>query len=226
LRNPAYTGLYRRLGVAVPAAHPALVDRATFQAVQRRLVAKRTSRLDQRRHEYLLSGLLRCGRCGSSMTGERRPTEAGVAVAYRCETASAQGACKAPAQRAEAIEAALREELDVPPSQHPVAARRAWTPDTRRRWRRLERRLTEGIERWVAGEWRYTELVRRMASTAEALLAAEAPTLEEAPAPEDAWRRVALDWDDLDFDERRLLLRAAIAEIVVSGEDVRVTRRR
>ncbi len=111
LKNPAYTGLYRRLGVVVPASHPALVDRATFNATQRRMGEKRTSKSAQERHEYPLAGLLRCGRCGSPMIGERRQTQGGIAISYRCETATARGTCRARGIRTEVLEAAIREEL-------------------------------------------------------------------------------------------------------------------
>jgi hypothetical protein len=226
LRNPAYTGLYRRLGVAVPAAHAALVDRGTFQVVQRRMSAKRTSRLHQERHAYLLSGLLRCGACGSPMIGDRRVSESGVVVTYRCESAVNQGRCHARSRRSDVLERAIREELERPEVHHPVAARPAPRRDSTARRQRLERRLTEAIERWTAGEWRYTELVRRMSTTVRTLHADETP-LDAPPIPaEGARRRLAREWDDLEFEERRALLQASLAEIVVSGPDIRLTLRR
>ncbi len=226
LRNPAYTGLYRRLGVAVPSAHPALIDRATFHAVQRRMSAKRTSRLEQERHEYLLAGLLRCGRCGSPMIGERRSSEAGIVVAYRCEAATAQGRCRARGQREEVLLAAIREELSLPSGQHPVAARPGARPDASLRRRRLERRLTEAVERWIAGEWRYQELSRRVAPVVRELQSAEAPQQDASPAAEEARHRLVREWDHLDFEGRRLLLQAAIAEVVVADSDVRIALQR
>ncbi len=226
LRNPTYTGLYRRLGVAVPAAHPALVDRATFHAVQRRMSARRTSRLEQERHEYLLAGLLRCGRCGNPMIGERRSTDAGTAISYRCEAATAQGRCRARGQREEVLLEAIREDLASASRQHPVAARPGATPDGRLRRRRLERRLTEAVERWTAGEWRYAELVRRVGSLVRDLQAEEEPAVDISPAAEESRRQLVREWDALEFAERRTLLRAAVAEVVVTGQDVRIALRR
>jgi site-specific DNA recombinase len=226
LRNPTYTGLYRRLGVAVPAAHEALVDRGTFQVVQRRMLAKRTSRVQQERHTYLLAGLLRCGLCGSPMIGDRRATEDGVQQTYRCESAVNQGRCRAKSRRAEIIEETLREELGSTASHHPVAARPAPTPDTSARRQRLERRLTESLERWTAGEWRYSELAKRVAPTVRALQADETPPEGLAIAADEARRQLVREWDDLEFEELRALLQAAVAEIVVSGSDIRLTLRR
>ena len=55
LRNPAYTGLYRRLGVTVTRAHPALVTAGQHAEVLRRMEARRTAPATQERREYLLS---------------------------------------------------------------------------------------------------------------------------------------------------------------------------
>ncbi|MGE3961569.1 MAG: recombinase family protein [Dehalococcoidia bacterium] len=226
LKNPAYTGLYRRLGVVVPSSHPAIIDRATFNATQRRMGERRTSRSEQERHEYPLHGLLRCGRCGSTMIGERRQTRSGIAVSYRCENATARGTCRARGVRSEVLEAAIREELSRSDNHYPVAVRPADTPDRDARRQRLERRLSEGIERWVAGEWRYTELVSRMTRVVRALNELDQP-LEEAPTDsEGARRRLLADWDALDPHDRGELLHAAVAEAVVEGKQVRVTRRR
>jgi len=226
LKNPAYTGLYRRLGVVVPASHPALIDRATFNATQRKMGERRTSKSDQERHEYPLAGLLRCGRCGSPMIGDRRTTQGGLAVSYRCENATARGTCRARGVRAEAVEAAIRAELTRADAHYPVAARAAEAPDPGARHHRLERRLAEGIERWVAGEWRYYELVSRLTPVAKELHEMDRPVLDEPADAEDARRRLTSDWDALDEQERGTLLHAALAEVVVEGRNVRLTRRR
>ncbi len=226
LRNPAYTGLYRRLGVVVPASHPAIIDRATFNATQRRMGERRTSRSEQERHEYPLHGLLRCGKCGSPMIGERRQTQSGIAVSYRCENATARGTCRARGVRSEGLEAAIRDELTRSDNHYPVAVRPADAPDQDARRQRLERRLSEGIERWTAGEWRYHELVSRMARVVRELNDLDRPVEDEPTDAEEARRRLLAEWDALDEGERGELLHAAIAEAVVEGRQVRVTRRR
>lgn len=226
LKNPAYTGLYRRLGVVVPASHPALVDRATFSATQRRMGERRTSKSDQERHEYPLAGLLRCGRCGSPMIGDRRQTQSGVSVSYRCENATARGTCRARGVRTEPLEAAIREELARPDQHHPVAVRRAGGPDPDARRQRVERKLSEALERWVAGEWRYYELVSRVSPVVTELHEMDRPAMEEPTDSEEMRRHLVADWGDLDESERAVLLRAVLAEAVVDGTTVRVTRRR
>jgi site-specific DNA recombinase len=58
--------------VVVENAHPALIDRETFAAVQKKLAANRPALkkgTTRRRFDWHLSGLLRCGECGSLMWG-------------------------------------------------------------------------------------------------------------------------------------------------------------
>ncbi|MCA9851635.1 MAG: hypothetical protein KC461_13465, partial [Dehalococcoidia bacterium] len=88
------------------------------------------------------------------------------------------------------------------------------------------RRLSEGIERWTAGEWRFNELVSRMARVGRELNELDQPTEDDPTDAEDARRRLLAEWDALDEAERSELLHAAIAEAVVEGKQVRVTRRR
>jgi site-specific DNA recombinase len=83
-------------------AHPAIVDRATFDAVQSKLAAH-APRPRGHTEEYLLTGLLACATCGNVMFGMRRTRRKIVAgreklyvdVTYCCAGALAQkGRCK------------------------------------------------------------------------------------------------------------------------------------
>ena len=104
LKNPAYVGTlyYNRTGYAGPespvgkrkrvwrpkeewigVAIPALVDEELFQAAQRRFEQnQRFARRNNKRREYLVRGLVRCGICGWKMTGV--VTGPGRAY-YRCQ---------------------------------------------------------------------------------------------------------------------------------------------
>ncbi|MQC48330.1 MAG: hypothetical protein DWG77_04450, partial [Chloroflexi bacterium] len=212
LRNTAYTGLYRRVGVVVPASHPPLVDRATFGAAQRRMVQRRTSRTDQQRHDYAFAGLLRCGRCGAPMSGDRRAAKGGRVVSYRCASATSRGTCQAPGVREDAVVSAVLDELSRPRSSGTVAIRRGTTGTPAATRGRLERQMVEAIERWSGGEWRLSELVARAAPVARELY--RPGREEEAPsvAPDDARRLLVDGWDELAVPDRARLLRVAIAE--------------
>lgn len=103
LRNPAYVGDVvwcrrphdaheRREGglrdpstwVVRPDAHPPLIDRALFAAVDARLAANR-ARERRPKVDYPLSGLIRCAHCGQPYVGAGGPRgPAGDPDRYRC----------------------------------------------------------------------------------------------------------------------------------------------
>jgi site-specific DNA recombinase len=206
LRNPVYTGLYRRLGVSVPRAHEAIIPRGRFEEVQRRMERRRTAPSIQERHDYLLSGLLTCGACGNRMIGARRASEAaggGELVYYRCESATNQGRCAFRTRHASELEDAVRQEL-ARPSGYPVAAHpRAATGDRgEARLVSLNRELSRMLERYVAGEWTWQELRRRSAPNVieqleieEAAAGAQISTID----PGVARTRLLEEWDSLPF---------------------------
>ncbi len=226
LRNSAYLGVYRRLGVAVTGAHPALVTRARFDEVQRRMSTRRTSPTAQRRHAYLLAGLVRCGHCGGRMVGARRApeTQGGRAVAYyRCGAATNQGRCATRSIRAETLEIAVVEQLardDLAEGDPPEPVRRERGREP------LERAIARALERWSSGEWTFRDLVRVAGDDARAWvaedIAAPAPSLDPAAASV----RLVSAWTHLDDEERRHLLLAAVAEVVVRNGRAKVMRRR
>jgi site-specific DNA recombinase len=67
LRNRYYLGLVSWRGVEYPGKHPALVDAATFEAVQAVLTAHRLAGERSQKHKHYLSGSLFCARCGSRL---------------------------------------------------------------------------------------------------------------------------------------------------------------
>ncbi len=87
LRNETYTGvlIFNRVHknsvkaveraadqeVRVENAHPAIIDRDTFRKAQKEIASRSPARIHPRTFssQYLLSGLVRCGRCGANMAG-------------------------------------------------------------------------------------------------------------------------------------------------------------
>lgn len=55
----------------IPVPCPAIVDKETFERAQTLLQASRRRWAKTSKHPYLLSGLVRCGNCGNTMTGRR-----------------------------------------------------------------------------------------------------------------------------------------------------------
>ena len=137
LRNPAYAGRtifkrtktrYRRdpasgkrrrvvelrdpsEWIEAPGATPAIVTDDLFDAVQARLADPERRRAAQRKHDYPLGGVVRCGHCESAMVGQ---TAAGKYRYYRCRRAYAgprHDRCPARYVRAGELEDAVAREL-------------------------------------------------------------------------------------------------------------------
>ena len=82
-RNPDYKTRLRALSREqwVPIAVPALIDTELFEVAQRQLKANQAQSKRNRKAGYLcIAGRLRCGQCGSAMTGEH----VGTRRRYRC----------------------------------------------------------------------------------------------------------------------------------------------
>lgn len=81
LKNQKYMGTFRDN----PAFCEALIDKALFEDVQRKLSINVKS---SQKHTYIFSGLVKCADCGASMGANRRKRKRGncitVEVGYRC----------------------------------------------------------------------------------------------------------------------------------------------
>ena len=70
LSNEQYIGVYKFSGIRIEGGIPAILDRKTFEEVQTILTTKKHPRGRRRDVEdYILSGKLFCGKCGSPMVG-------------------------------------------------------------------------------------------------------------------------------------------------------------
>jgi site-specific DNA recombinase len=68
LRNTSYIGRFPYRGIEISLPHLALIDEATFEAVQARMQKNRECHVHNRVNEYLLTGRIRCT-CGRAMSG-------------------------------------------------------------------------------------------------------------------------------------------------------------
>ena len=122
MRNEAYVGILiwnkhdKRSGIRhrrsdsevirVTDCHPALVDQQVFDQVQEMLTARRPSVKNPRAvsSKYLLSGLTRCGLCGSTAIGTTG--KSGKFLYYSCNNRNKKGheACAAPSMNARKLE--------------------------------------------------------------------------------------------------------------------------
>ena len=85
LTNEKYIGIYRYADILDPNGVPPIVDRNTFDQVQKlALDRKRYRRVRQPKLDdpYILSSILFCGHCGSPMTGESARSATGRIYKY------------------------------------------------------------------------------------------------------------------------------------------------
>ena len=83
LSNDKYVGVYRFADVVIEDGIPPILDKATFERVQDLLKSKKHGRGKQRMNDnYLLSGKLFCGKCGSHMTAQTGTGKSGAKYNY------------------------------------------------------------------------------------------------------------------------------------------------
>lgn len=86
LANPFYAGRIRFLGIEADGKHEPIIDRATWERVQR-TTPKPAPRPDRQAYPYLLTGLVRCG-CGQAMSPATCRGKSGKPFPYyRCQAA-------------------------------------------------------------------------------------------------------------------------------------------
>ncbi len=114
LRSPIYTGLMPYGSELHQGEHPAIIDKDTYQRVQRILAgAERETTFHGVNQEYLLRGLLKCGLCDGAMSpGSTRKGDREYRY-YRCCTRDKHGKdkCAAALLPAGAIEAHVVERI-------------------------------------------------------------------------------------------------------------------
>ena len=108
-KNDKYIGVYKYKDVRVEGGVPAIVDVETFNRVQARL--KRAAQAPSRGKalvDYMLSGKLFCGHCGSPMTGAASTSHTGRKYFYYCCTnRKAHGGCTKSNVRKDLLEQAI-----------------------------------------------------------------------------------------------------------------------
>ena len=111
LQHVVYTGVITYKGDALPGNHPAIIDEESFAQAQRVRRLRGTNPQSQNTtskamaRAFLLTGILRCGQCGSQMRGQ---TGAKKVRFYQCvNRLQKKQPCRQPMVKAEPLEQAL-----------------------------------------------------------------------------------------------------------------------
>ena len=111
-KNKRYIGVYTYKDVEIEDGVPAIIDKELFEAVGRRL--KKNSEAPSRgkaKVDYLLSGKLFCGHCGSIMNGESGTGKSGNKYHYyKCFNRKRQGNCQKKSLKKDIIEGWVAED--------------------------------------------------------------------------------------------------------------------
>lgn len=109
LSNDAYIGVYRHSGVVNPDGIPPIMEKEVFYAMQKHLETKKNPHGRHRENsDYILTGKLRCGHCGSFMVGIAGTSQSGTKhYYYTCNKRRTEADCKKKNVRKDFIEQAV-----------------------------------------------------------------------------------------------------------------------
>lgn len=113
--NERYKGIYIYGDVKIPGGVPRIVSDEIWNRVQEVLKMKKNPQNGRHRtgaEDYLLTGKLRCGKCGALMTGISGTSRSGeLHYYYTCQNHRAGGSCDKKAVRRDVIEPAVAQAI-------------------------------------------------------------------------------------------------------------------
>lgn len=94
LKNKKYIGVYEYLDIYSEDAIPAIIDRETFESVQKRLALRQHGPRNRDGARFLLTAKLFCGLCGEPMTGDGGTGKCRRYYYYTCRNSRAHKCTK------------------------------------------------------------------------------------------------------------------------------------
>lgn len=195
--------------------HPQILDAETHD----RLVALHTSRGKGARRatrRYLLTGLLRCWRCGGGMRGMPRTKGADLYVCPGPPHGGCSGTAVTADHAEEAIAAMVLARLECTPLPAPAVE----AGDSARVLAEQRQRLGDLGELWASGQISRQEWMALRRSVGDRADAAEAQLAREyrvtkARELSGTGRALRAQWPAMSIDERRAVVQAALDHVVV-----------
>jgi len=226
LVQPRLAGIANDASRQVAGRYPAIIEAETHA----RLVALHAERRKGPRRptrRYLLTGLLRCWRCGGALRGMPRTRGADL---YVCP-GPPHGGCSGTAVTADHADGAIRElvfdRLDSPAlarsaaaSERVTSAHQAGVRETVRALAAHRQRLDDLADMWASGEISRAEWLALKRSLGERAKAAEAEAarlarVDTLRALAGTGRHLRRQWPAMTVEERRRVLHAALDHVVV-----------
>jgi site-specific DNA recombinase len=196
-------------------AFPPIIDSETHV----RLVSLHASRSKGRRRrprKYLLTGLLRCGRCGNKLHGTPRPPGADL---YICP-GPAHGGCSGTAITAEHAEDAIRDMVLARVDSPDVLGPEVGGQDVAQQLAAYREQLQDLSDLWAAGELSREEWLSLRRDVGERVRAAEAEAARLARISDlqrlvGTGRLLRQRWPSMSIDERRAIVQGALEYVAV-----------
>lgn len=165
---------------------------------------------------YLLTGLLRCWRCGGSMRGMPRSKGADLYVCPGPPHGGCSGTAVTANHAEEAVGAMVLARLDCASLPGPAPA----GPDTARQLAVHRQRLAELGELWASGQISRQEWLALRRSVGDRAQAAEAEVAREGRlaavrALAGSGKALSAQWPAMTIDERRAIVHALVDHVVV-----------
>ncbi|PZR09629.1 MAG: resolvase [Archangium gephyra] len=184
LRNPLYAGQMMYGKELHPGQHPRLIDEATHHEVMLSLAGKRRElRYTGVNHDYVLRGLVRCGRCGAAMSPASTKKGKTVHRYYRCCTRDKEGrqVCGTRQLPAGALEEFVVERIALATADGSLVAEverqmRERTDARRKANEELRKRLPDEIANASSAATRYVEELGRLQGRSRELVEAKLRT--------------------------------------------------
>ena len=239
LANPRYAGkVPRRDGRVFEARFPRMVDDETWAACVKARMQGRTKMSDaikgprRRSSVYLLTGVLRCARCGSSVSGERRAADARhsrARVAYVCYQRRVAKECDLPYLKQDKLERemlSVLQALTLPDglAEAVDAAIAAYLTDEQRSSRvvslkSLEDRQRRLNEMYELGRIERVEYDERSAELAGQKARASSQKVKPLLIRQRTMLRTLVDdWDEMTLEERKRLIGLVFEQITADAE--------
>ena len=216
-----------------PGQHPALVDQETFdrcQEVRTLMSCHPRTAVDHMSNLYLLSGLLRCERCGRLM---RAQTGSGHRYYQDKTRIQHTGQCDQRMVRARDVETQVAQYLmsfHLPPNWREEALTRLCSPEhmeaMERSEQEIESRLARLVDLYLAGDLEREQYERQKTVCYDQLAALRPAGYVVTMNAGETLERFETLWSTANELEKKKLLRSAVAAVLIRGKLVRAVQLR
>ena len=224
LDNETYTGALGKGEDRHEGVHAALVDAKTWDMCQKRLRNQRMNAANRATHDYLLSGLCVCGKCGKAMSGL---SSSNGHLYYYCRTKG----CKS--MRKDYLEGAVLWKLQQVMDPTPEKKQKFYEQinakllkdaeklnDIRRANEVLNKRISKVLNAVQYADDEQAQYLLNQAKELRAKLVEEPPIYQISREACDAYMDEFRDLSKKPYEEQKQIVRGLVDKIIVTGDQV------